>query len=170
MSLPLTGEDTWKRFLERRKELTAEMDLAVCDGCDGCGGRCIDGFEVTRQEWEAVKIYLATQPSEEVRRVREQKKTQPWPGAEEFEATVTYCRYRDLEREECSVYPARPTVCRLFGHTHWLPCPIGAVEQVPEAAPDVWREYRGLERKTWASWEEDDMAKENEAGQNAVLL
>jgi hypothetical protein len=165
MPLPLTGEREWERFLERRKELTGRMDLGVCNGCDGCGGRCIDGFEVTRQEWEAVKSYLATRPESEVRRVREQKKTLPWPGAEEFGATVTYCPFRDLERGECSVYPVRPTVCRFFGHTQWLPCPIGAVEQVPEDAPAIWREYVGIKRKTWAAWEEEDRAKENEAGQ-----
>lgn len=170
MPLPLTGEESWNSFLTRRKELITRMDLAVCDGCDGCGGRCIDGFEVTRQEWEAVKSYLKTQPLSEVQRVREQKKTQPWPGAEEFEATVTYCPFRDLEQEKCSVYPARPTICRFFGHTQWLPCPIGAVERVPEDAPEVWRQYRDLERKTWASWEEEDTAKANEGRQNAVLL
>jgi Fe-S-cluster containining protein len=169
MPLPLTDRRDWERFLARRNDLTARMELEVCNGCDGCGGRCIDGFEVTRTEWEAVQTYLATLPASERERVQRQNKVQPWPGAEEFGVSVTYCPFRDLEKGECSVYPARPTVCRLFGHTQWLPCPIGAVERVPEDAPEVWREYRGLKRKTWAAWEEEDANEENEAGRAVAL-
>jgi Fe-S-cluster containining protein len=167
---PLTGQSDWERFLERRSELTGRMELSVCDGCDGCGGRCIDGFEVTRQEWDAVQEYLSTRPVAEVERVRSQKKIQPWPGAEETGAEVTYCRFRDLERGECSVYPARPTICRLFGHTEWLPCPIEAVERIPEDVPEVWGAYRRLERKTWAQWEEEDTATVNEGKRPAATL
>ncbi len=167
---PLTGQSDWERFLERRNDLTARMELSACDGCDGCGGRCIDGFGVTHQEWNLVREYLATRPYEETERVRGQTKTQPWPGAEETGAEVTYCRFRDLERGECSIYPVRPTICRLFGHTEWLPCPIEAVTQVPEDAPEVWKQYRRLERKTWAQWEEEDTAMANQGKRPGAAL
>ena len=122
----------WEAFLASRAELSGRMQLDACDGCDGCGLRCVAGFGVTREEWEGVKAYLATLPAEEVARVASQEKTVPWPGAEETGATTTYCRYRDLEKNNCFVYPARPTICRLFGHTDWLPCPIEKVKLFPK--------------------------------------
>lgn len=143
---------TWARFIARRDDLTARMSLDVCDGCDHCGTRCMDGFTVTRAEYEAVAAYLNTLPAETVRRVLHQEKTLPWPGAEDTGATVTYCRYRDTENGRCLVYPVRPTVCRLFGHTHWLPCPIEAVPSFPDDSPALWREYLSFERRTWDGW------------------
>jgi hypothetical protein len=119
----------------------------------------MDGFTVSREEWDAVQAFLQTQSPDEVARVRHQEKTLPWPGAEEAgvsDVTVTYCRFRDTEQNRCSVYPARPTICRLFGQTHWLPCPIGAVAQYPEDAPQVWNHYREFDRRTFAQWEADE--------------
>jgi Fe-S-cluster containining protein len=129
------------------------MELSVCNGCDQCGGRCIEGFAVTREEYEAVLAYLAGVPVTEQERVARQPKTLPWPGAEDTGATVTYCRYRDLEKGCCSIYLSRPTICRLFGHTEWLPCPIGAVGHYPEDAANVWNDYRRLERHTFEEWD-----------------
>ena len=164
MPTPLTRSDqtpaeslrVWEAFLASRAELTGRMQLSACDGCDGCGLRCVEGFGVTREEWEAAKGYLATLPAAEVARVRSQEKTAPWPGAEDIGATTTYCRFRDLEKKNCFLYAARPTVCRLFGHTDWLPCPIEKVEFVPEGAGELWDGYRKFERKTWEGWEEED--------------
>jgi ferredoxin len=129
------------------------MEMATCDGCDGCGLRCMDGFTVTRDEYLAARAYLDSLPAGEVQRVLTQVKTVPWPGAEETGATVTFCRFRDMERRNCFLYPARPTVCRLFGHTPWLPCPVGAVKRVPSGSPELWSDYRAFERKTWDEWE-----------------
>jgi ferredoxin len=153
------GSAEWDRFLERRDDLTGRMEIATCDGCDGCGLRCMAGFTVTRTEYEAVQAYLATLPEEEVNRVAAQEKTVPWPGAEDSGATVTYCRYRDMEKRNCFVYPARPTICRLFGHTEWLPCPIGAVSRVPGDAASVWNQYREFERRTWSEWDQEVVSK-----------
>ena len=119
-----------------------------------------------------MQAYLATQPESEVARVRSQPRTVPWPGAEESGATVTFCPFRDLERSNCFVYPARPTVCRLFGHTSWLPCPIGAVRTVPGDAGAFWNGYRAFVRKTWDQWEETrdgTLKKALEDGQEAGL-
>ncbi|MBC8102274.1 MAG: YkgJ family cysteine cluster protein [Cytophagales bacterium] len=143
----------WEQFVARRDAQTARMALGVCDGCDGCGLRCMDGFTVSRAEREAVEAYLAAQAPEEVQRVADQEKTVPWPGAEDTGATVTFCRYRDTQNRRCSIYPVRPTVCRLFGHTPWLPCPIEAVPQVPDGSPELWRDYLAFERRTWSEWE-----------------
>jgi hypothetical protein len=128
------------------------MEMATCDGCDGCGPACVAGFTVTREEHRAVQDYLAAQPAAEVARVLNQNKVAPWPGDDAGTgATFTFCRYRDRDHDNCFVYPARPTVCRLFGHTPWLPCPIEAVSTV--------RTVRSLERvpaserRTWEDWE-----------------
>jgi ferredoxin len=147
------GEEAWQRFLDQRAELVARMEMETCNGCDGCGLRCMDGFTVTRTEYEAVQQYIATLPVQEVERVAAQEKRVPWPGAEETGAIVTYCRYRDREKGNCFVYPARPTICRLFGQTDWLPCPIEAITEYPTGAASLWNQYRQFERRTWAEWE-----------------
>jgi Fe-S-cluster containining protein len=155
------SQERWERFLKRRQALEAEMELEVCDGCDHCGTRCIAGFGVTQQEWEAVSAFLATQPAEELSRVATQEKSLPWPGTEALgiEVNVTYCRFRDLEGQQCSIYPVRPTICRLFGQTSWLPCPIEAVSKYPETAASVWNDYREQKRKTWEEWQEEEILK-----------
>lgn len=147
------ADAAWSAFVARREELSRAMHLHVCNGCDGCGGRCTAGFLVTREEYDAVQTFLAASDPAEVARVAAQNKTLPWPGAEDTGATVNVCRYRDTERDNCSVYPARPTICRLFGQTAWLPCPIEAVPDYPEAAPALWNAYRRFERRTWEEWD-----------------
>ena len=147
-----TSEARWQAFVSRRDDLTARMQMQTCDGCDGCGLRCMDGFHVSEAEWEGIKAYLATLPPDEVARVVGQEKEKPWPGAEDTGATVTFCPFRDMDNGNCFVYPARPTVCRLFGHTHWLPCPIGAVTEFPAGAPAVWNEYQTFERRPLKQW------------------
>lgn len=143
----------WAAFVAQRDALVAGMEMHTCNGCDGCGQRCTAGFTVTRDEYQAVQTYLATLPPAEVARVRNQNKVTPWPGAEDTGLTFVHCRYRDRERDNCFVYPARPTVCRLFGHTPWLPCPTGAVQTVPQGAAPVWNEYQRHERHTWEEWD-----------------
>ena len=146
--------ETWAAFVARRDALVARMEMATCDGCDGCGQRCVAGFTVTREEYAAVRVYLASQPPAEVTRVLGQNKVAPWPGDDAGTgATFTFCRYRDRDHDNCFVYLARPTVCRLFGHTPWLPCPIEAVAYVPDGSPALWNDYRGHERRTWEDWD-----------------
>lgn len=150
----------WQRFEGERDALVSRMEMATCDGCDGCGLRCTDGFTITLSEWKLVEEFLKTVPLSEVQRVKAQQKTVPWPGAEETGATVTFCRFRDNEAGNCSIYPARPTICRLFGHTRWLPCPIEAVSSVPDGAEVLWEQYRGFERRTFAEWEASTQTNE----------
>lgn len=145
--------ERWRRFLKHRDDLSSRMDLQTCNGCDYCGSRCTDGFLVTREEYEAARTFFATLPIEEAKRLSGEARTLPWPGAEETGATVTYCRYRDMERGRCVIYPVRPTICRLFGQTSWLPCPIGAIDYFPEDAATFWNDYRRFERHTWSEWD-----------------
>ena len=154
----------WSDFEKNRENLTAKMEMETCNGCNRCRHRCLDGFTVTREEYDAAIRYLATLPDQPKRRILTQKKVLPWPGTEDDFSenstgegvTFTHCRFHDTENGMCLIYPVRPTVCRLFGHTHWLPCPIEAVQNTPEGSPELWQEYRMFERHTYAQWEEID--------------
>jgi len=149
----LSAAESWNAFVSARANLVARMELATCDGCDDCGIRCLEGIAVTRSEYDAVTTKFAGLPHEMQRRILGEEKTVPWPGAEDSGATMTWCRYRDQERDNCSVYSERPTVCRLFGHTDWLPCPTGAVTKFATGTDGVWNVYREFERRTWAEWD-----------------
>lgn len=162
-AFPSDPHETWAAFVAHRDALVARMEMATCDGCDGCGQRCVAGFTVTAEEYEAVQAHLATRPAAEVARVLNQNKVAPWPGDDAGTgATFTFCRYRDCDHDNCFVYPARPTVCRLFGHTPWLPCPIEAVAHVPEGSPALWNDYQRRERRTWEDWERDPGIRKKE--------
>lgn len=128
----------------------AGIDQSPCDGCDACGARCTAGVPMLRPEYEALRLFLASPEGEEARRVEGQEKEVPYPGTDDV--FYTACRFRDVERGRCAVYPARPVVCRFFGHVEWLPCPI---EKIPRPAPGGWeamRRYGEAPQKTYEEW------------------
>lgn len=128
---------------------TAGIDQSPCDGCDACGTRCTAGVPMAEWEFAAIEAELARLPPEETARVLGQEKRLPIPGTEE---SYLACRFRDTERRRCLIYPARPAVCRLFGHVEWLPCPIGQVPApVPGAVPLMQR-YADAPRRTYEEW------------------
>ena len=124
--------------------------LAACDGCDRCGDRCVSGFPISYFEYRRIRDYLDAQDPAERDRIAAQGKELPWPGAPEM--TYEACRFRDVERSRCSIYPVRPLVCRLFGHVEWLPCPAGIITEVaPEGIPLMdWYARRDL--RTYEEW------------------
>ncbi|HIE52196.1 MAG TPA: YkgJ family cysteine cluster protein [Armatimonadetes bacterium] len=135
--------------LRLQAEVTVRLPLHHCDGCDGCGLRCLEGWELTQAEFAAILDYLETLPPEEVRRVVGQKKTFAWG---EGEVPARFCLFRDVERNNCFIYPVRPLICRLFGFVEWLPCPL---DKVPLVLPDGWeimRRYAQFERQPWRDW------------------
>ena len=48
-----------KIYIELRERCEAQMQIAVCNGCDACGLRCVAGVPATRDEWETLKAHLA---------------------------------------------------------------------------------------------------------------
>lgn len=137
------------------------MDLTPCDGCDGCGLRCAAGVPLTREEYDAVRRYIASAPDREyIQRVAAQDKTVDLGDG----VTVQMCRYRDMERGLCAIYPARPLICRLFGFLPWLPCPIEKVPQTvrPDDAVALMAAYAQQPRKTFEEWDAEDMAEAGE--------
>lgn len=140
---------------------TDRIDQSPCNGCDHCGTRCTAGIQVLRSEYEAVRAELARLPAEEVARVLGQEKRRPIPGSEE---EYTACEFRDVERGRCLIYPARPLICRLFGHVEWLPCPIAKVEKTVSGAVALMQAYAGEPRKTFAEWAAEDGVARPDAG------
>jgi uncharacterized protein len=137
----------------RIRDFTEAIDQSPCDGCDHCGTRCTAGIQVLRSEYEAARAELKRLPADEVARVLGQEKRQPIPGTDE---KYTACEFRDVELGRCLIYPARPMICRLFGHVEWLPCPIFKVEKVVSGAVPLMQAYAGETRKTFAEWAAED--------------
>jgi len=142
-------------FVKRLLRVVEQMDLTPCDGCDACGLRCAAGVPMSRAEYNAVQQYVEVAMSRaEHERIISQDKTADLGDG----MTVTMCRYRDMERRRCAVYPARPLVCRLLGHVEWMPCPIEKVKRVvpTEDALALMREYAREKRRTFEEWEAED--------------
>jgi hypothetical protein len=119
-----------------------------CEGCHECGLRCTTGVQMTRTEFDGIIAYLRKADPDEVQRVLEQEKTVFW--FEEIQSEA--CLFYDVTRGGCIVYPARPLVCRLFGHVEWLPCPIGRPLQQLRGGLDLIQAYARERRATFPEW------------------
>jgi Fe-S-cluster containining protein len=140
---------------------TEGIDQSPCNGCDACGMRCTSGVPMLETEYEAIEAELGALPAEEVAHVLGQEKRQPIPGTEEL---YTACRFRDVERGRCLIYRARPTICRLFGHVEWLPCPIFKIAQPVPGGVALMQTYSGAPRHTYEAWAERRAAREEGDG------
>ena len=141
--------------LQETRGFADRIDQRPCDGCDSCGARCVAEVPMLQPEFEAIRRHLAGPEGEEARRVEQQDKRVLYPGAEDVYYMA--CRFRDVERGRCSIYPVRPLVCRLFGHVEWLPCPI---QKIPVPVPgglDVMRRYADAPQKTYEEWLDSEL-------------
>jgi len=128
------------------------MDLSPCDGCRECALRCGEGVQMTREEYGAVRRFIDESPDRDsIRHVLAQDKAVDLGDG----VTVRMCRYFDMTTRGCSVYPARPLVCRLLGHVEWMPCPIEKVERIVQTddAVGLMREYANHPRRTFEEWD-----------------
>lgn len=130
----------------------APVDQSPCNGCTACRHRCTAGIPLTRPEYDAIRDHLGRMDSVLRDKVLSQEKELPWPGAD-GEATYTACHFFDTDTGLCAVYPARPLVCRLFGHVEWLPCPIGKIEKSWPGGPSLMQSRAAEEQHTWEEWE-----------------
>jgi hypothetical protein len=129
------------------------IDQAPCDGCDECGARCTAGVPMLQSEYAAIRAYVDGPQGEEAREVEQQSKRIPYPGTVPTEGVFyTACRFRDVERGRCGIYPVRPLICRLFGHVEWLPCPISKVPGPTPGGPEIMLEYRKAPQHTYEEW------------------
>lgn len=84
--------------------------------CRHCG-RCCGPIPVTYSEWQLIRRAIRHMPLSEVERLEKQNRK------------PLTCPLRDVDNERCSIYEARPLLCRLQGTQRGLPCP-----HQPEAA------------------------------------
>ena len=142
-------------ILEDTHAFAASIEQGPCNGCDSCGTRCTAGVPMLRPEFDAIAGYLAGREGAEAREVERQDKRALVPGTDDYHYEA--CRFRDVERGRCSIYPVRPLVCRLFGHVEWLPCPIQKVP-VTEGGIAAMRRYGEAPQRTYEQWlaEEQD--------------
>jgi Fe-S-cluster containining protein len=78
---------------------------------------------------------------------------------------VRMCRFWRTEGG-CTVYDARPLVCRMMGAVEWMPCPLGKAPP-PAAAADVlphWLAYAIDGLKTYEAWEAAEAARCGDSG------
>lgn len=82
-----------------------------CD--DGCG-ECCGPVPVTAREWGILKRYM------------DQHAIEP-----HWHKNQLTCPLYDGQR--CMVHPARPLLCRVFGHSEHLECPRGYNRNISDA-------------------------------------
>lgn len=130
-----------------RREVLGSIDLGVCNGCSECALRCERGVPMTHAEYCAIAA-LGVEPEDDDA-ARRDRTVDLGDGV-----TVELCRFLDPAAKRCTVYPARPLVCRLLGHVVWLPCPIGRVTRTAREEPSVqlMQAYAGSERRTYEEW------------------
>lgn len=135
--------------------LNGLIRLEVCNGCTQCSLRCAAGTQASREEWEAIRCYVA-QLSASEREAFEQTLKQSKQQSLGDGIEVTLCRFLDRKTNLCTIYPVRPLVCRLMGHVEWLPCPIHKIEHpMPRAAAlEILEVYAQTERHSFEEWEQ----------------
>lgn len=109
--------------------------------------RCTAGIRISEDEYTRIVAVLRAQKPSYARAVLEQPKELPW-----FEAiTYTACLFLDIDTRLCLIYPARPLICRLFGHIAHLPCPTGQAPADPGADARL-AAYTRQPLKTFQEW------------------
>lgn len=78
--------------------------------CDNCI-QCCANVPVTAKEMVAVRRAVRAMPEEQIDRLREQQREK---GA---------CPLVDVENKRCTIYDARPGLCRMFGYMEKMQCP-----------------------------------------------
>ena len=78
--------------------------------CDTCDSACCGSIPLTRKEYVAILRHLRTVPREERNRLAAQKR-------DEYT-----CCFVDTERWQCSIYGARPLICKNFGYAPKVAC------------------------------------------------
>lgn len=103
---------------------------------------------MSRSEFHNIVLYLRTCDPDRVSRVLEQEKRVVW-----FEDILREaCLFYDVVHRGCIVYPARPLICRLFGHVPWLPCPLGRPLKQISAGLELIQAYADERRATFPEW------------------
>lgn len=78
--------------------------------CTNCG-LCCGPVPVTKNELKKIKKEVNKMSFSKIQKLRSQKRD------------PLTCIFRDLENDKCSIYKARPDICRMFGFYKEMKCP-----------------------------------------------
>jgi Fe-S-cluster containining protein len=78
--------------------------------CATCASECCGSIPLTRKEYVAILRHLRTMPKSERDRLAAQVRE------------PVKCCFVDTEHWRCSIYEARPTICRHFGYAPKMAC------------------------------------------------
>ena len=78
-----------------------------CGSCVACCGP----VPVSINELNVIKDYVRKMKTKEVKRLSKQKRS------------PMQCMFVDTKNKRCSIYEARPELCKKFGYVKGLPCP-----------------------------------------------
>ena len=78
--------------------------------CGSCV-KCCGPVPVSINELNAIKDYVSKMKPKEVKRLKKQKRS------------PMQCMFVDTQKKKCSIYGARPELCKKFGYVKGMPCP-----------------------------------------------
>lgn len=78
--------------------------------CRNCGD-CCGPVPFSELDKIMIKKHLAKMGEQECKRLEGQKKP------------PLVCKYRDMDKNNCFIWPVRPEICRMFGLYEGLVCP-----------------------------------------------
>lgn len=78
--------------------------------CSNCG-ECCGPVNLNELELSRIKKALSRMPKAKIERLKNQKRD------------AMTCIFRDMEKDECSIYNVRPEICKMFGHYEGMKCP-----------------------------------------------
>ena len=100
---------------------------------------------MTGVEFLRIVSYIRDHPDKTAKLLAQDKNIPDWP-------VTQYCQFRDTEQNRCGIYPVRPVICRLFGHTEWLPCPLDLVPLKGQDAMAAYQRYAQDDLRTFDEW------------------
>jgi Fe-S-cluster containining protein len=87
--------------------------------CASCTALCCGPVQIAQARLQKIREHLRDMPSRERKRLARQ------------ERGFLDCGFLDKETHRCTIYPVRPWVCEVFGHTKGLECPkVGKLVQI----------------------------------------
>lgn len=79
-----------------------------CKKCVACCGP----VPVSAMEMKDIQKELKTKKQKEIKRLKKQKRTE------------LQCMFVDTDKKQCSIYNARPNICKQYGYVEGLSCPF----------------------------------------------
>ena len=127
--------------------MSEEEIVDPCNGCIECAMRCTAGIKMNELEFWRIIDELRGADRTFILRVLNEEKKLHWFEEIYYNA----CPFIDSHTMLCSIYSARPLICRVFGRVQQLPCPTGMAPQDMDMhrAFDI---YRLMPRKTFTEW------------------